>query len=156
MHPNAALLEGFYASFGRLDAEAMAKCYHRDVTFRDPVFGELRGQRAGDMWRMLAGRAKDFAVEASEVKADDARGSARWVATYTFGKTGRRVRNVIDARFEFRDGLILRHEDAFDLWKWAGQALGPTGLLLGWTPLVQGRIRDEARKGLDAFVAGRR
>lgn len=155
MHPNAALIQRFYASFKALDGEGMAKCYHGEVVFHDPVFGELRGQRAGDMWRMLAARARDFSVAVSEVQADDRAGSARWVATYTFGKTGRRVRNVIEARFEFRDGLIVRHTDSFSLWTWAGMALGPTGQLLGWTPMVQGRIRSEARKGLDEFVAKR-
>lgn len=155
MHPHAALVQRFYAAFKALDAEGMAACYHRDVVFQDPVFGELRGDRARDMWRMLAARAKDFALDVSDVRADEHAGSARWVATYTFGKTGRRVRNVIDARFAFRDGLIARHTDAFDLWKWTRMALGPTGVLLGWTPMVQGRIRAEARKGLDDFVARR-
>lgn len=155
MHPHAALIERFYAAFARRDAEAMAACYHKEIVFSDPVFGELRGERAGDMWRMLCGRAKDLAIEASDVHAEDARGSARWVATYSFGKQGRKVRNIIDARFEFRDGLIIRHEDSFPLWKWSRMALGPTGTLLGWTPLVRARIRADARRGLDAFVARR-
>lgn len=155
MHPNAALVERFYARFAARDAEGMAACYHPDVVFRDPVFGDLAGERAADMWRMLVHRAKDLAVEARGVEADDARGSARWTATYAFGRAGRRVRNVIDARFEFRDGLIVRHVDAFSLWRWAGMALGPAGALLGWTPLVQRRIRRDARKGLDAYVAAR-
>jgi hypothetical protein len=131
----------------------MASCYAPDIIFRDPAFGELRGGRAGDMWRMLTARAKDLIVEVDGVEADEERGRARWVATYTFGKTGRRVRNVVDARFEFRDGLIARHDDSFDLWRWSGMALGPTGRLLGWTPFVQARIRREALHGLDAFVA---
>jgi ketosteroid isomerase-like protein len=153
VHPNAALLHRFYERFGARDAEAMAACYHPEATFRDPVFGELRADRAADMWRMLAGRAKDLSIQVSDVEADGERGSARWIATYRFGKAGRPVRNVIDARFAFRDGLIVRHEDSFSLWRWAGMALGPTGRILGWTPLVQGRIRREAREGLDEFVA---
>jgi ketosteroid isomerase-like protein len=154
-HPNAALIQRFYAAFDARDAEAMAACYHQDVVFSDPVFGELRGERARDMWRMLCGRAMDLTVVASDVRADDAEGSARWVATYSFGKAGRPVRNVIDARFAFRDGLIVRHADSFPLWKWSRMALGPAGVLLGWTPMVQGRIRGDARKGLDAFVAAK-
>jgi ketosteroid isomerase-like protein len=156
VHPNEALVQRFYAAFQARDAEAMAACYHSEVVFSDPVFGELRGERARDMWRMLCGRAKDLAVAASDVRADDATGSARWVATYSFGRDGRRVRNVISARFAFRDGLIARHEDSFPLWRWSRMALGPVGVLLGWTPLLQGRIRADARRGLDAFVAARR
>lgn len=152
MHPNAALIEQFYRAFGALDAETMAKCYHADVIFSDPAFGELRGSRARDMWRMLAKRAKDLRIEASNIQADDKTGSARWVATYTFAKTRRKVRNVIHARFEFKDGLILRHDDSFSFPKWASMALGPVGTLLGWTPWLQNKVRKEALRGLDEFV----
>lgn len=152
-HPHAALVARFYERFNARDAEGMAACYHPDVRFRDPAFGELRGKRATDMWRMLAGRAKDLAVEASDIHADEREGRARWVASYSFGRAGRKVRNVIDARFRFRDGLIVEHEDSFDLWRWSRMALGPAGWLLGWTPMVQARIRRDALKGLDAFQA---
>ena len=63
--------------------------------------------------------------------------------------------NDIQARFVFRDGKICEHHDTFDLWRWSRQALGTTGLLLGWTPLVQGKVRQQALKGLRAFQAGR-
>lgn len=179
MHPNAALIQRFYEAFQKRDAETMAACYHDDVVFSDPAFGELRGERARNMWRMLTARATDLGIEASEIRADDREGSARWVATYAFGKAkrpvriddrsrredgsatppqrkGRSVRNEIRARFEFRDGKIVRHADTFSLWRWARQALGPTGALLGWTPMVRGRVRSEALRGLDAFEAKRK
>ncbi|MEA3199972.1 MAG: hypothetical protein QOE90_1400 [Thermoplasmata archaeon] len=154
MHPNAETIRRFYACFAARDAEGMAACYGTEVVFRDPVFGELRGRRAGDMWRMLAGRAVDLKVDVSGVEADDARGKARWVATYKFGPKARPVRNVIDARFAFHDGLIVRHEDSFDFWRWSAQALGPAGSLLGWTPMLQARVRRNALGGLDRFQRG--
>ena len=152
-HPNAALIERFYRAFQQKDAEAMVACYHPDVQFSDPVFTDLKGSRAGDMWRMLTARAKDFSLEFSDVQADDTTGRAHWEARYTFSATGRSVHNVIDATFTFRDGKIVKHTDRFDLWRWAGMALGVTGKLLGWTPIVQGKIRAQAAQGLDAFVA---
>lgn len=156
MHPNAALIQRFYEAFQKRDAETMAACYHEDVVFSDPAFGELRGERARNMWRMLTARATDLGIEVSEIRADEREGSARWVATYAFGKAKRSVRNEIRARFEFRDGKIARHEDTFSMWRWARQALGPTGALLGWTPMVRGRVRSEALRGLDAFEAKRK
>lgn len=155
MHPNAALVERFYAAFQARDAEAMASCYHDDIVFRDPVFGELRGEAARDMWRMLCARAKDLTISVSDVQANDATGSARWVATYSFGKRGRPVRNEVHARFVLRDGLIARHTDAFGLWRWAGMALGPVGRAFGWAPPLRARIRRDARRGLEAYVAAR-
>jgi hypothetical protein len=65
----------------------MAQCYTEDVLFSDPVFGELRGQDARDMWRMLTSRAKDFTLSFNTVQADDQQGSAHWVATYVFSQT---------------------------------------------------------------------
>lgn len=154
-HANAELIERFYQAFQRLDGDAMAACYAPDVHFSDPVFTDLRGAEAGDMWRMLASRAQDFSLTYSAVQANDRQGSAEWVATYLFSQTGRTVVNRIQADFLFQDGKIVRHTDHFDLWRWARQALGTKGLLLGWAPPVQGAIRRQAAKGLAAFRAGR-
>jgi ketosteroid isomerase-like protein len=151
--PHAALIQRFYEAFQRRDAEAMAACYADDVLFSDPAFGELRGDAARDMWRMLTKRAKDFSLSFSDVEANQQTGSARWVASYEFTQTGRTVVNRIEARFVFRDGLIAEHRDSFDLWRWSRQALGLKGALLGWTPFVQGAIRAQARKGLEAYRA---
>jgi hypothetical protein len=59
-----------------------------------------------------------------------------------------RCYNVIDAAFTFRDGLIVRHVDRFDLYAWARQALGTRGVLLGWAPPVQAAIRRTAAQAL--------
>ncbi len=156
MHPNAELIKTFYLAFQKLDAEAMARCYAADVVFGDPVFPALRGQEAGDMWRMLINKAQNFSLVFDGVEADDRQGKAHWIATYTFSQTGNTVVNDIHASFEFRDGKIVRHADRFDLWKWARQALGMKGVLLGWTPIVRNAIQAQAAKGLASFRAHRR
>jgi len=155
MHPNARLIETFYASFQKRDAEGMVACYHPDVRFSDPVFHELVGPRACAMWRMLCGRAKDLEIEFRDVQADDRTGSAHWEARYPFSATGRKVHNVIDAKFEFEGGKIVRHADTFDLWRWAGMALGAKGKLLGWLPPIQRAIHKKAIGGLDEFERAR-
>ncbi len=142
------LIERFYAAFDRKDGDAMAACYHPEARFSDPAFGELRGREIGDMWRMLTGRATDLSVELRE--HDDS--SARWIARYTFGRTGRKVVNDVRATFRFADGLIAEHADAFGFHRWARQALGPPGLLLGWTPILRGKVQKQARANLDRFM----
>ena len=154
-HPNTELIERFYEAFQRGDAEAMGACYADDVVFSDPVFGELRGEEARDMWRMLVQRAQEFSLTYDAVDANERTGSAHWVARYLFSQTGRGVINRIQAQFVFRDGRIAEHRDTFDLWRWSRQALGFKGALLGWTPTVQRAIRAQARKGLDAYRAKR-
>lgn len=147
-HPNVALIEGFYAALGRRDAPAMIACYAPDATFSDPAFPALDAAGVAAMWMMLCARGKDLAVVASDIDADAAHGRAHWVATYTYSATGRRVENGIDATFRFRDGLIVRHEDRFDLWRWLRQALGIKGTLLGWLPPVQRAMRAQTAKTL--------
>lgn len=152
-HPNAALIAQFYAAFDRRDPDAMLACYAPDVSFSDPVFPSLDAAGVGAMWRMLCARGKDLHVVASGIDADDSQGRAHWDATYSYSATGRRVENQIDASFAFRNGLIVRHDDRFDLWRWARQALGLPGLLLGWAPPMQQAIRAKAAEALAAWGA---
>jgi ketosteroid isomerase-like protein len=151
-HPNEELISRFYAAFARQDGDTMAACYAPGVHFWDPVFTDLRGEEAGEMWRMLTARAKDLDVKLSEHEAAEARGSAHWLADYTFS-TGRRVHNDVRAEFRFEDGLIVDHVDSFSFYAWARQALGPAGLALGWTPILRGKVQRQARAGLDEFLA---
>ncbi len=154
MHPNAQLITDFYAAFAKRDAEAMAACYAEDVHFSDPVFPDLKGKDAGDMWRMLCEAATDLEIVASDISADDTSGQGKWVATYAFSQTGRKVVNVISARFEFRDGKIVRHVDTFDLAKWTRMALGVPGYLLGWSSFLQNKVRGMAASGLRKWQRG--
>jgi ketosteroid isomerase-like protein len=152
---NAELIARFYDAFARRDAEGMAACYHPDVEFADEVFPALRGARATDMWRMLVERGTDLRITASDIAADERTGRAHWEAWYTFSATGRPVHNRIDARFEFTDGLIVRHRDTFDFHAWASQALGPLGRLFGWSGFLKRRVRAQAARSLDSFVRRR-
>lgn len=150
---NRQLIERFYTAFNAHDGDTMASCYAPDAHFWDPVFNDLNGKEPGQMWRMLTGRSKDLRVELPEHDATDDAGTAHWIAHYTFS-TGRKVVNDIRATFKFTpDGLIADHRDEFDFYKWTRQALGPPGLLLGWSPIVQNKVRSQAREGLEEFKA---
>lgn len=151
--PNEELIERFYAAFDRHDGDEMARCYAPGAHFSDPVFTDLRGEEPGAMWRMLTSRAEDLRVELHEHAADGGSGSAHWIARYTFAQTGRPVVNDIRAQFRFEDGLIKEHRDDFSFHAWAKQALGPPGLLLGWTPIIRSAVRKKARAGLDEFLS---
>jgi ketosteroid isomerase-like protein len=132
----------------------MAACYAPDATFSDPVFVGLDAREAGGMWRMLTGQATDLRIELLDHDSDGDRGKAHWRARYTFSQTGRPVINDVHASFRFRDGVIAEHIDEFDFYSWARQALGPQGLLLGWSPLLRGAVRRRARGSLEQFLAG--
>ncbi len=150
---SAQVIEQFYSAFARRDAEGMVACYHPQVVFNDPVFTALQGERAGAMWKMLVERGKDLAVTYRDVQSDGKTGRAHWEATYTFSQSGHKVHNVVEAHFTFRDGKIIAHTDSFNFYRWASQALGTTGRLLGWTPMVRAKVQKTALAGLEKYLA---
>lgn len=151
---NDELIQRFYAAFAARDGDTMAACYGPNATFSDPVFTGLKGDEPGAMWRMLTSRATDLELELVEHGAQGDKGSARWIARYTFTQTGRHVVNDVRSEFRFVDGLIADQLDSFSFHAWAKQALGPVGLLLGWAPPVRAGVSRKARAGLDEFMAG--
>jgi hypothetical protein len=151
MHPNEALIDGFYRAFAQRDHATMAAAYHAEARFSDPVFPDLDHDGVTSMWRMLCERAIDLELSHRDVRADAERGSAHWEAHYVFTATKRRVHNRIDATLTFRDGKIIRHDDAFDFWAWSRMALGPAGVVLGWSSLLQNKVRRQASENLARF-----
>lgn len=143
-------LEQFYKAFASLDSKTMAECYAQDATFEDEVF-RLRGRtHVGGMWAMLCAAVKrsgrsDWKLEVRDITER----SAHWEPTYRFSATGRIVHNVIDAEFEFdSQGLIKRHRDRFDFWRWSRQALGLRGVLFGWTDWLRRKVQRQAHRNL--------
>ena len=145
------IITDFYTAFMNKDAEKMVSYYTDDVVFNDPVFKNLRGEQAKDMWRMLLSSATELQVSFSNVEATGNLGSANWEAIYPFGKTGNKVHNKIKATFEFENGKIIRHTDSFDLWKWSGMALGMSGKLFGWSSIIKNKIKDTAQFKLEKY-----
>lgn len=150
--PTINAVTAFYTAFQQKDWAAMTAMYHPEAQFKDGAFSLHSGREAGAMWEMLIKSGKDLRIEYSDVKSDGNTGFARWDAWYTFSKTGKPVHNIIYARMEFKDGLIYRHTDHFNFWRWSRQALGLTGWLLGWTNFLQHKVQQTAMKNLHKFV----
>lgn len=147
---NKQIIQELFAAFGRRDGEAMARYYHPQAVFKDPVFEELRAEQIANMWKMLCGRGKDLQIELVRCDANGDTGSAQWEAKYTFSKTGKLVHNKVSSQFTFRDGLIISQTDDFNFWAWAKMALGTPGRLLGWTPMIRNAVRKEAKRSLQS------
>ncbi len=148
MNPNEQLIEEFFAGMADKDVRTMSSCYHPEVVFSDPIFGTLIGQNAIDMWEMLLSSATDFDIQFSNIRADADSGSATWIARYSYGRGKRPVENHVQSDFAFRDGLIVRHTDVFDLARWNKQALGFTGKWFGKSALVRNSVRKNAAQSL--------
>ncbi|MEM7510820.1 MAG: nuclear transport factor 2 family protein [Bacteroidota bacterium] len=145
-------IQAFYQAFHERKAEEMVSHYHKDIVFSDPGFGTLKGEEAGNMWRMLISRMKpDSTIEVSNIQVDGDKATADWVATYKFGPKNRQVVNRIQATFLFEDGKIIKHDDVFSFWKWSSQALGLPGMLLGWSSFLQKKTQAFTKKQLAKF-----
>ena len=143
----------FYTAFANGDFNSMSQCYAADAQFRDPVFGTLKGEHISMMWKMLLERSNgNLKVIFSESQANEFMGTALWQASYLFSKTNKLVVNTIAAQFQFKNGLIIKHVDEFDLYKWTKQAFGVTGFLLGWTGFFQEKIQKQAQESLRKYI----
>lgn len=153
MQTNEQLIAGFYEAFNRKDAADMNSRYSSDIVFYDPVFDLLEKGRARDMWQMLCAGATDLIITYDNIKdLGDGYYTCDWVASYTFSGTGRKVVNKVRANMKIADGKITEHSDAFSLHKWAAQAMGFSGWLLGWNRFYQRKIKNSARKKLMKFI----
>ncbi len=147
------IIEEFYDAFYNLDADRMVKCYHKDIIFEDPAFGILKGEKAKNMWRMICNsqKGKGFKITYNVQPFELNNAKAYWEAFYTFSQTGRKVHNIISASFVLKDGLIIKHTDNFNLHKWAKQALGLKGFLLGKTKFFKKKLNQQTNKLLNEY-----
>ncbi len=150
---NKQIVEKFYEAFSRRDFETMNSCYADDIIFSDPVFGLLEGPEVRAMWQMLCTNATDLILTFDDIREIDHEYiTCKWVASYTFSGTGKRVTNHIKAFMKINDGKIIEHSDGFRLSTWLAQAFGLKGTLLGWTGFMKGKVQKSARKSLDRFM----
>ncbi len=152
MTSNQQLITTFYQSFQNKDYRSMQNCYADAAVFNDEVFVNLNADEVKAMWEMFCIKGKDLQIDFSNIEAGVKKGSAEWIATYTFSTTGRKVVNRIKANFNFANGKIVRHTDYFNFYRWSSQALGIKGVLLGWTPLLKNKVRKGAMKNLNDFM----
>ena len=131
----------------------MIDCYHSDVRFKDPAFGELNGDEVFSMWKMLLERGgDDLELSFSNVRETTLGACADWTAEYRFGPKKRKVVNKIHAEFQVMYGKIIVHHDHFDIWKWSAQALGIAGSIMGWAPFFQNQVRRKSNSTLSRYM----
>lgn len=149
---SAQVARAFYDAFQKRDYQTMQGFYAENATFSDPAFVNLNAQEVRAMWQMLISRGKDLEITYQILEERDKQIKTEWIATYTFSKTGRKVVNKIVADMTIENGLITKHIDTFSFYKWARQALGAVGLLLGWTGFLRKKVQTEARRNLEKFM----
>ncbi|MEQ8241254.1 MAG: nuclear transport factor 2 family protein [Cyclobacteriaceae bacterium] len=143
----------FYTAFQNNDTNTMVSLYHDNATFEDPAFGKLNAAQARAMWQMLLERSKgELKVTFNVIEESATQATCHWEAIYKFGPKKRPIHNKITARFKFEDGKIIEHIDEFNFWKWSGMALGTSGWLLGFTPIVKNKVRQTVKKLLKSYM----
>ena len=138
---NSEVVESFYKAFQNQDSEAMASFYSKDIIFKDPVFGELRGNDVKDMWRFLIERSNgNIDITFSILNEENNIVNVHWEAKYHFSKTKRFVHNKVNAIIEVQDGKIVKHIDHFNFYRWSRMAFGSIAYFIGFTTFFQKKI----------------
>ena len=107
------------------------------------------------MWEMLCTNAKNLSVKFDIVEASENHIKVNWIATYDFSKTGRRVENRISTHMDIDNGKIVRQVDDFDFSRWARQAFGLAGYILGYIPAFHRKVQKGAREGLQKHLSSK-
>lgn len=155
MNTNEQLIQHFYTCFKNKDFKGMQNCYADEATFSDAVFKNLNAEEVKAVWQMLITKGKDLQIEFKDISSTENIVKAHWDAYYTFSATGKKVINRIDATFEVKNGKITKHIDHFNFYTWAKQALGLTGMLLGWTSFLNQKVSVQAKRNLESFMASK-
>ena len=160
---NKQIIERFYnEGFAKANSALMGGLYDDAATFSDAAFGHLQDAKARAMWQMLFrnheknGTKPDF--EVSAIEGDDSGGTAHWECRYPSPvRPALMVHNKVDAKFviDASTGKILVHEDTFDWWEWASQALGAVGWALGGFEWFHKVVQNKTVATLDAFIEKR-
>jgi limonene-1,2-epoxide hydrolase len=152
MTPNQSVIHRFYTAFRQKDYKTMQDGYAENARFRDPVFLNLNSYEVRAMWQLLMERGTDLQLTFGAISEQGKNVSATWIATYTFSLTGRKIINTIVATMEIENEKIILHHDRFDFYKWARQAFGWKGVLLGWTGFFKKKVQLNARKNLKQYM----
>ena len=136
------------------DGATMAACYAPSAHFADPVYPSLHGPEVGAMWRMLTGRAQELTDRGPLADGGRRAPAARpgWRATCS-ARTAGRSPTWCSSTFELHGRPDPGPARRVRLPRLGGQALGPKGRLLGWTPMVRKAVQTKAAEGLRDFLA---
>lgn len=141
-----------YTSIANGDVSKIDQCYSDTVKFHDPIFGRLTADEVPKMWKMLILKSnKKLALEYKIIKINKHTAEVKWKAVYFFGKNKRQITNHIQSKLHFKEGLIVKQNDDFNIWKWSQQAFGLPGFLFGWTGYMQRKIQIKALSSLKNF-----
>ena len=151
MSAPSEVAEKFYRAFAAHDPAGMGALYADDAIFSDPVFPRLDAAGARAMWSKLLRPGVQLSVVWRLLNADENSATVEWTARYIFPATGKPVTNRVTAELDIADGLIRRHRNSFSFHRWARQALGLPGTLLGWSPILKAKVEAQAAARLAAY-----
>ncbi|MFA5899664.1 MAG: nuclear transport factor 2 family protein [Hyphomicrobium sp.] len=137
--------EGLFLALRRRDATGVAACYDQDAVFSSPIIGDVRGADVEALWRAIFAATCDSTLSFTIVDLGLTSARVEGIAKYSLLASGRSVTSRFNSALHIRDLRVMQHDDNFDAWAWASMALGPTGLLLGWSKAWRRRMVANTR-----------
>lgn len=153
MLPSEQTIHQLYTALADGEISKIDTCYSATVNFYDPIFGVLKNDEVPAMWKMLIEKSKaNLKIKYNIIKIDAFTATVEWTANYTFGKKNKKIKNQIRSQFHFKEGLIIKQNDDFNIWNWCKQAFGFYGFFLGWTGYMQHKIQVKALSSLKKYI----
>jgi hypothetical protein len=134
-----ACLKNYVKALIKKESHALADCYSEEANFFDPIFDNLDKENLVKYWELRFTTYKDLKilVLASELYEHSA--SIKWFISYK--QKNKKIRYSMVSILEIRNGKIIKQFDHFHFWKMAMQAYGFMGFFLGWTKLMNARVK---------------
>lgn len=123
--------------------------YHPKAEYMDELFS-LKYREILALWYscMLPEMKLEVKVKSIEQFKDVV--VTKWTISYTISSINRRITLDEIGRFEFEDGLIIRHTDKYSFHSWCTQALGVAGMLASWSKWLRSKVRNQAYSSISA------
>lgn len=142
------LVTRYFESMAALDIDAMARCWHKQISHSDPLFEDLRGATVRDRWAWQSSHCRRFKLQFNLQFVDERKAQVGWRANYLFGT--RPVDIVGRTALTLWDGTIVRQVDEFQFSRWSGQAINPLWFALGRIGRMRRWQQSRLRRALPA------
>ncbi len=149
------VIQRYFDAMAQGQWQAMARCYHDQASFADPLFPDLRGEQiVYHLHRLYEPNSqharKQIELTTHALFSEDRKAQVQWELRCI--EAQRPVKLIGLSTFAIWDQFIVRHVDEFPFHHWARQTQGLAGALLGRLPFYQRRLQRSARSQLDALA----
>ena len=145
------IVEQFYAALNAKDLLTLRSLYHPKAEYNDEIFS-LNYKEILALWYSSMQPEMELVAEVHSIDQQKESIVTHWTISYTIASINKRITLDEVGRFEFQDGLIIRHTDEYSFYRWCAQAFGVAGMLASWSKWLRKKVRNQAYSSINANI----